>query len=220
LIVKVLVLCSALAVSALPALAQEEQPAPAPKAAAPIGVPESGSPLGFLWAGAIVLACGGVAVFAKLKQKKLFNVDDEAIKVLGQKSLGGRAALMLINARGRDVLLSVNPSGASLLAEWPGTGDLEVKEPVEKRVEAKNDFAADFASDLVEEEAAAPPPSAAVSGLVRLRQQTQPRIAVPETYRQNGKAPAPTPRAPTNTNRAAPAAFPELFGREMRKVSR
>lgn len=207
---------SALAGLTLPAIAKGEEPTAAQALAgnaaevkkAAIGVPESTSPMGIIAAGLIVAACGGLAVWAKRKQK-LSGPDGEAIRVVGTKSLGGRSSLMLISARGRDVLLSVNEKGATLLVEWPGgqeTTEVAIEEPV-------------FEAPKVEE-APVTASSAAVSGLVRLRQQTQPRIAVPEGLKSYAAAAAPpAPRVATNAP-IAPAAFPELFNRELRKGPR
>jgi flagellar biogenesis protein FliO len=169
--------------------AYAEQPAPTPAVEKPlgIGIPEEPATSGFAVTGVIVVLCafGAYAVIAAKKKKQV----DDVMQVIGRQALGGRARLMLVAVRDRELLLSVNEKGASLLAEWPG--EPRIEEP-EEAPEAHDEL----------EQAAAPTTSAAISGLLRLRQKTEPRMPT-------------VPPAPQRANSVAPAAWSDVFAQEM-----
>jgi hypothetical protein len=213
----------ALTFTASAAFAEEIAPvAPAEKQPLALGIPEKEHSSGFAVAGTIVLAAGIAVALVFLAQKnKQKKLDGDTIEVLATRQLGGRAKLMLVSARGRELMLSVNDRGAKLLVEWPGS-EAEEKQP---SISLEEPF---FARDEHDEERESA--SAAVSGLLRLRERTQPKIPVPQSLQQAPLAQMAIAQVAGRKNsevrsyaanmQMQPAAFPEVFQNQMRKVSR
>lgn len=106
-----------------------------PQASTPLQLkePES-SGMGALTYGLIALllvGCGALAFWAKRRQA--IQGPNTKIKVVATHDLGGKAKLMLLSAGDKELLLSVSDQGARLLERWKspnGPGEAQVSEPV------------------------------------------------------------------------------------------
>lgn len=76
----------------------------------------SGFPMG--WLVAVAAGLGTVALIAVLQKKKNVFATKETIKVVAAKQLGPKARVVLVETRGRELLLSVSDRGATLISDW------------------------------------------------------------------------------------------------------
>jgi flagellar biogenesis protein FliO len=157
-------------IMALASLAAAEPP----RAAKPsyLEAPAQAGPtpeIGWIVAGAIACAAGAIAWFAKRRAN--LTIQGEALKVLAEKTLGGRNRLVLVEAKGREILLSVSDRGAQRILDWwaddegEDTGDLPSRPAPAAMTPSIH--------------AEPPTVSEAVSGLYRLRSgKTNPRLSI------------------------------------------
>lgn len=77
------------------------------------------------WFAAILIAGASIAAIAWAHNRAKGDVRIQPVRVLSSSSLGGRARLVLVEVRGRELLLSVGDGGAQLLTEWAAESEVE-----------------------------------------------------------------------------------------------
>lgn len=103
----------AIATKREPAKAEVSVVAPTP---APLATKSSGFPMG--WMIAVGAGLASVALIAVLQKKRNIFAVEETIKVVAAKQLGPKARIVLVETRGRELLLSVGDRGAALISDW------------------------------------------------------------------------------------------------------
>jgi flagellar biogenesis protein FliO len=127
------------------------------------------------WSKISVYAAAGLGALGLgawlLKKKKGLAVPTQAIDVIAQRSLGGKAKVMWLAAGTREMVVAVTPQSVRMLGQWKRNGapnnDFSLPLPEAQTIERTT-------SGRIMPRAATSP---AVSGLLRLRAQTQPVIS-------------------------------------------
>jgi len=107
-----------------------------------------------------------------LKRKKGVTATPSTIDVIAQRSLGGKAKVMWIAAGSREMIVAVTPQSVRMLAQWKRAinGGEEIAMPLPAAQQMERTDSGRLASVGPFPRAATSP---AVSGLIRLRAQTQ-----------------------------------------------
>ncbi len=153
-----------------------------------------GESSGHPWGAAMVIfgVLGAAGVSSLVLRKKNVLGGTELIEVLCAKTIAPRTKIVLLSARNREVLVSVNEKGATLLTEWlseeatplPQMPELQFEAPVELAGESDALLALSKARDSVAAPAAPAASEAprkapsrehseAVAGLLELRKKAQ-----------------------------------------------
>lgn len=150
-----------------------------------------GESSGHPWGAAMVIfgVLGAAGVSSLVLRKKNVLGGTDLIEVLSSKNIAPRTKIVLLSARNREVLVSVNEKGATLLTEWladesaplPQMPELQFEAPVELPGESDALLALSKAKDSVAASPAGEAPrkapsrehSEAVAGLLELRKKAQ-----------------------------------------------